>query len=128
MISWTKALEHFEKIEVKSVTDPLFKYGLGMNLGAGAFAAFGHPQDWVLQILFGLGIACWVIALLAYIYFAIRSPEYLRSETHQQRMRAMDLLGDKENADNPNILNLPAITNPYSKLELDKGTTQSIEG
>jgi len=127
MVNLTRIFDQIEQIQIKSVTDSLFKYGMLILAIGGTISGFGHAPDWTLIIIFCFGGLFLLVGLAAYIYFASTKPEYLRSETHQQRMRAMDLLGDKENADNPNILHLPSITNPYVKPELGEGK-KSIEG
>lgn len=128
MTEWTKIFDQVEKVQIKSVTDVLFKYGfIGFSIGTIGFAFAKIPQ-WMLIVIFSFSGLFLLIGLFFYIYFAVKKPEYLRSEIHQQRMRAMELLGDKDNVDNPNIIHLPAITNPNIKAELGEGTTKSIEG
>lgn len=128
MAEWTKIFDQINKVQIKSVTDTLFKYGfIGFSIGTLGLAIANLPQ-WVPIVIFSFSGLFLSVGLWAYVYFAFKKPEYLRSETHQQRMRAMDLLGDKDNADNPNILQLPLITNPHNKIEIGEGSPKSLEG
>ncbi len=125
---WTKAFDQVDKVEIKSITGPLFRVGMIILIFGCITASVGRASEWVVIFLFALAGLVIFIGLGAYVYFAKYKPEYLRSEIHQQRMKVMELLGDKENANNPNVLQLPSITNPYIKPELDEGSKQSIEG
>ncbi|MFN0190231.1 MAG: hypothetical protein ACKVQV_16150 [Bacteroidia bacterium] len=128
MAEWTKIFDQVQSVQIKSVTDTLFKWGFGgLSLGTLGLAIPNTPF-WVPILVFSLSSLFLLVGLCMYVHFAFKNPEYLRSETHQQRMRAMDLLGDKDNADNPNILQLPLITNPRNKIEVGEGSPKSIEG
>jgi len=128
MAEWTKIFDQVNSVQIKSITDALFKYGfIGFSIGTLGLA-FANPPQWVTIVIFSFSGLFLLVGLWIYVYFAFKNPEYLRSETHQQRMRAMDLLGDKDNADNPNILQLPLITNPQNKVEFGEGSPKSLEG
>lgn len=127
MLNWTRSYDLIEKIQIKSVTDSLFKVGLLIVVVGCGTASLGYAPQLVSFLVIGLGILFLLVGLGLFIYFALTKPEYLRSEVHQQRMRAMEILGDKENVNNPNIYHLPAITNPYANPELDKGEIKSTE-
>lgn len=130
MAEWTKIFDQAEKVQIKSVTDALFRTGVLLFTIGGFTAVVGKSPPWVLIVIFCCGCLFLLVGLVMYIYFALNKPEYLRSETHQQKMRVIDLLGDKDNADNPNVIHLPAITNPNInvKPELGEGSIKSVEG
>lgn len=128
MAEWTKIFDQIEKVQIKSVTDALFKYGfIGFAIGSIGIAIGKSPQ-WASIVIFSFSGLFLLIGLIIYVYFAFKKPEYLRSENFQLRMKSIELLGDKENADNPNIIQLPAITNPHAKMEIGEEKPKSIEG
>ena len=128
MLGWTKIFEQINKTEIRSITDAPFKWGLYINGIGTVAAAFGHPPNWILIVLFVFGGLSWTLAIGAYIYFSKRNPDYLRSEKHQQTMKAMQIMGDKENADNKNVTLLQSILPPHISQYLGGGPMKSIDG
>lgn len=128
MLGLSKIFEYVDKMEVKSIVDTPFKFGMVIIVIAGFLSAFGHPPKWALIIMFGLGGTTWLIAIIAYIYFVVRNPDYLRSEKHQQTMKAIQILGDKENADNKNVSLLQSVLPPHMSQLLGGGPMKSIDG
>jgi len=112
MVEWTKIFNQVSQLRIKSVTDSLFKFGL-ISLLISIFGAIFIDKDWVLIVLFGLSIMITLIGLIFYCYFAIKNPDYLRSETYQLKKQAVEYLGDNEKSDNKNIRNIPSLMNPY---------------
>lgn len=118
MSSWTRMLSHFSQLKVKSVTDPLFKYGL-LSICLGVISAFITDKNWVAITLFSFGGFFFLIGIIFYCYFALTCPDYLRSETYQLKKQAVEILGDNEKAENKNLENIPSITNPYYQGKSD---------
>ncbi len=114
----TKIFEQVNKIQVKSITDSLFKYGLFI-FALGTATAIFETAIWVTILLFSVGGLFVMVGLVFYCYFSVKSPDYLRSESFQIKKQSIEILGDKDNNQNPNIKNVVLIASPYSK-ELDE--------
>lgn len=113
-MNWTQILSQVSKIQIKSVTDSLFKNGIYM-LVLGTVSAICHTAEWVTIVLFVGGGLFEITGLLYYGYFAKHNPDYLRSESFQISKQSIELLGDKNNKLNPNVREVIAIANPYAK-------------
>lgn len=110
-MEWTKILNSVSSIKVKSVTDSLFKFGIiGMLIGV--IAAIFSDKDWVIIVVFCFSSLFIIIGLYFYCFFALKKPDYLRSEEYQTQKQALELLGDNERANNRNLSQLHLITNP----------------
>lgn len=119
MIGWAKILDQISKVQIKSITDPLFRYS-AILFGLGTITAIFKTDAWVTITLFAIGCLLLIVGLAFFIYFGVKSPDYLRSETFQLKKQTIELLGDKENTMNPNVKELKFIASPYAeKLELD---------
>ncbi len=118
-MNWTKVLEQINKIQVKSITDSLFRYGLYL-LALGTISAIFSTSIWVTIIIFCLGVLFELVGLIFYCYFSFKNPDYLRSEKFQISKKSIEMLGDKDNQLNPNIKSIVFIASPYSK-ELGDG-------
>ena len=120
-MNWTRVLDQVSKIQVKSITDSLFKYGLYILIvGTASASEIIKIPNWVSILLFSVGVLFVMIGLLFYIYFAKKNPDYLRSESFQLRKQSIEMLGDKDNSLNPNMKNIVYIANPFSK-EIEEG-------
>ncbi len=115
MIGFTKIIEQISKMQIKSITDPLFRYSLVMFI-LGTAAAIFNEKSWAGVILFSIAGLILLIALTFYIYFGITNPDYLRSESFQQNKKIIEILGDKDNTMNSNLKELKYIANPYANL------------
>lgn len=113
-MNWTKVLDQVSKIQVKSITDSLFKYGLYLFALATISAIF-KTEVWVTVLLFSVGGLFELIGLCFYFYFAKKNPDYLRSESFQLRKQSLEMLGDKDNQLNPNVKSIVYITSPYTQ-------------
>lgn len=113
MNDWTKIINQVSQLKIKSITDPLFKYGL-LGLLISVIAAIFVNKDWVLILMFSLSGLTILIALVFYCYFAIKAPDYLRSETYQLKKQAVELLGDNEKSANPNVKDITLLMNPHA--------------
>lgn len=115
-INWTKVLNQVSKIQIKSITDSLFKYALYLFV-LGTISAICKTTEWVSILLFSSGGTFALIGLGFYFYFAKKNPDYLRSESFQLRKQSIEIIGDKENQYNPNMKNIILITSPFSLKE-----------
>lgn len=111
---WSKVLDQVSKIEIRSVTDPLFKYGLYL-MALGVICAVAKTETWVIIVLFSAGGILEVAGLISYKYFSKKNPDYLRSESFQLKKQSIEVLGDKDNRANPNVKDVPLITSPYAR-------------
>ena len=117
-MEWAKILNQVSSIKVKSVTDSLFKFGL-FGLLIGVLCAIFSDKDWVIVVVFSFSGLFIFIGLFFYCYFAVKKPEYLRSETFQTQKQALELLGYNERADNKNLEKLYLITNLTTPKSID---------
>lgn len=118
VLNFNRILDQLIQVRVKSVTDSLFKYG-SIVLVITLIAAIFKVDSWVVVVFFVVAIILFMVALIIYVYFAFKAPDYLRSESYQLRKQSLELLGDNDRATNPNIRNVPSITNPYNKEVID---------
>ncbi len=124
--NWTNPFDQVSKIQIKSITDSLFRYGLYL-LVLGTVSAICKTVIWVTILLFSGGGLFEFIGLGFYWYFAKKNPDYLRSESFQIQKQSIELLGDKDNTMNPNVKNVIYIASPFSR-ELDSGENQNELG
>lgn len=117
--NWARALQEVSQIKVKSITDPIFKFALvALAIGAGgaAFVPF-----WVSIFIFSVSGLLFLLGIGFYWYFAIKDPNYLRSETFQLHMKSFEYMGDKNNSLPASAVNqLINITDPSPKELEDK--------
>lgn len=119
-----KILDQLGHVKVKSITDILFKYG-AIILGMGVISAIAKCETWIIITIFLLSGLFLILGLIFYAYFALNNPDYLRSEIYQLRKKSLDLIGDKENFQNPNIINISSITSPYDNKD-DQDTNKKL--
>ncbi len=110
-MEWAKVFNQVSSIKVKSVTDSLFKFGT-FGLIIGVVSAIFSDKDWVVIVVFSFSALFYLIGLFFYCFFALKKPDYLRSEEYQTQKQALELLGDNERAHNQNLSHLHLITNP----------------
>lgn len=113
MLNWTNIINQVSKIQIKSITDSLFKYGALLMVFAVISSIF-NPFVWVIIILSSTGCLLILTGITFYIYFAITNPDYLRSESFQIKKQSIEMLGDKENQLNSNANNITLIASPFS--------------
>jgi hypothetical protein len=99
-MEWKNLFEQIQLIKVKSVIDPLLKVGLFI-LTSAAFTNVLRPDSWISIALFVLACIFLFAALFFYYYFAMTDPSLLRSEEHEIRKRALEMLGDNDKKFNP---------------------------
>ena len=118
MLSLTKIFDQASKIQIKSITDSLFKYSVIifiLGIGAAVFKIY----FWIIIILIFCGCLLLLLGLIFYIYFSIKNPDYLRSESFQLKKQSIEILGDKDNTMNPYIGEIKYIASPYSEMNND---------
>jgi len=125
-VNWTKILDQVSKIQIKSITDSLFRYGLYLFV-LGTISAIFKTPVWVTILLFSVGGLFELIGLVFYCYFSIKNPDYLRSESFQIRKQSIEMLGDKDNQLNPNIKSVIYIASPFAK-EIGEGSDKNEFG
>jgi len=109
---WTQIFNQVSQLRIKSVVDSLLKFGI-LVLVLAVVGAIFNLKDWILIILFSFAGLLIIVGIIFYIYFALKNPDYLRSETFQLRKQAVEFLGDNERSTNPNIQGIPMVTNPF---------------
>lgn len=88
---------------------------LAMAILSGIFGVpcilFGN----IIAQIFGivLMVVCFAVTIVKGIYFMVKDPTQLRTDEHSQRMRALDLFGNKDNPLNANASHIVSlISNP----------------
>lgn len=100
-------------IEIKGVPDKLWQVLLILVLAFIGGACF-HIKEWcliLLAVFIGLVL---LLVVVVYLFFMVKNPDYLRSESFQIRKQAIEILGDKDGllpADVSQVINVPS-TNP----------------
>ncbi len=119
----TRLTEQVNKIKVKNVVDmPLF-YGLWV-LALTVISAIFSNLSWVTIVLFCFAGLLFLIATFGYFFFAMKNPDYLRSEEYHLRKQSLEILGDKEKLLPIDGQNIVDIANPYP-TQLEEGKNES---
>lgn len=110
-MNWIKLFGEVNSIRVKSITDSVFRFGLLFGALGIAAACFNAPE---LAWMFCLGCCALflIVGFVFYVYFAIKKPDYLRSESFQISKQSLEMLGDEKNKFNPNMERIIPIANP----------------
>jgi len=116
MNEWTKIFNQVSELKVRSVTDSLFKFGV-LCLLFSILCVVLTDKNWVIIIVFCFTGLFFLLGIIFYCYFALKKPDYLRSETYQLKKQAFEILGDNERVNNKNLENLPSIMNPYHRSD-----------
>lgn len=114
-------------IEVKGVPDKLWRVLLLLVvvLVGGAYLQI---KEWCLILI---AIVLGLVLLLAfgvYIFFMLKNPDYLRSESFQIRKQAIEILGDKDGllpTDIAKVINVPSSN--ANMLTYQEGNEQNEE-
>lgn len=114
-------------IEVKGVPDKLWRVLLLLVvvLVGGAYLQI---KEWCLILI---AIVLGLVLLLAfgvYIFFMLKNPDYLRSESFQIRKQAIEILGDKDGllpTDIAKVINVPSSN--ANMLTYQEGDEQNEE-
>lgn len=122
----TRIFSHVSRFKVKSITDSLFKFGF-LALAIGVTAAIFTDKNWVIIIVFSFAALFILLGAFFYCFFAIKKPDYLRSETYQLRKHAVELLGDNSRSQNKNLGKIHMIMNPYSNKNDDDEENLMLE-
>lgn len=119
-MKWTNLVEQINKIQIKSITDSLFRYA-ALFLVIAVFASICQASTFLIILLAIIGGLFVMTGLFFYCFFSIKNPDYLRSESFHISKKSIEILGDKENLINPNIKDVVLIANPYAS-ELSSGS------
>ncbi|MBL7955955.1 MAG: hypothetical protein JNJ91_13035 [Flavobacteriales bacterium] len=113
LLNWIKLFGEVNSIRVKSITDPVFRFGLLFGALGVAAACFKAPDlVWMFCLVCCAGFL--IVGISFYIYFAIKKPDYLRSESFQISKQSLEMLGDEKNRFNPNMDKVIPIANPQA--------------
>ncbi len=108
-ISEIRQQTSIERISVQNVMNPvLWLCGLVTIPSIIAIVTMGAPH-WVL---FVLAIAPVMVALMAYIYFMVKAPDRLQSESYQLRKQALELIEEKGDLSAIDASSIEVISNP----------------
>ncbi|HEU0081041.1 MAG TPA: hypothetical protein VFQ72_03385 [Candidatus Paceibacterota bacterium] len=106
-----KASGAINKVSVKSaVNAALWLCGLISvpSFGAAIFCI----ELWLKIVFLAIGLIPVILSIVAYLYFMLTKPEYLRSEEFQIKKHFIDALGDKDHTLDKNAELLAGIANP----------------
>jgi len=100
-----------QAIKIKSAVGPSLWICAIISLPLFILASITNVE--YLRIVY-IVIACIVLLpfIISYFYFTFTDPSYLRSEEYQSRMRALQLLGDRDNPFGTRAEDIVDITNP----------------
>jgi hypothetical protein len=104
-------LQSLEKIKTRSITDPIF-YIAGLMFILTVILICLKATTVYIIILCSIGIIAFFVGLFVYLYYAIKNPDYIRSEHYQLQKQQLTMLGDSNNKGNANM-NLLPIANPH---------------
>lgn len=87
--------EGIQGIKVKSIIDTPIKAFLFLVV-LSIVAAIFKIATWVLIVLFSFAGLLFLFILIEFVYFSMKNPDYLRSESFQLKMRTLEVMGDKD--------------------------------
>ena len=87
--------DSISQVKIKSVVEAPFKAVL-IIIFLAVLSAWIKAPSWVTIVIFSIGGLFALLLVGAYILFSIKNPDYLRSESFQLRMKALEVLGDKD--------------------------------
>lgn len=82
-------------IEVKGVPDKLWRVLILMFVVLLTSSCF-DVKNWCLILMAVIIILTFFLTVTVYIYFMVKKPDYLRSESFHIRKQAIEMLGDKD--------------------------------
>jgi Ca2+/Na+ antiporter len=112
MADLTKIIGLIGKIQVKSIADTLLRSTL-ILFSFVVICAIFKVNMWIIITLFVFSGISFFFFLGMYLYFSIKNPDYLRSETFQLKKQSIEILGDKDNSLNPNISEIKYVSNSF---------------
>lgn len=118
-MDFSKFTDQITKIKVTGVVDKLFIFGT-LLIVLGVVSGILKAEAWITIVVFCFGFLFIASGLIAYRFFAIKNPTYLRSEEFHLRQQSIEMLGDKDNYLPIDGKDIVAITNPYNQLEKGK--------
>lgn len=96
-------------IEVKGVPDKLWRVLLLLVIIL-AGGAYLQIKEWCLILIAIILGFVLILAFRVYLFFMLKNPDYLRSESFQIRKQAIEILGDKDGllpTDVSQVINVP---------------------
>lgn len=111
-------MQSLEKIKTRSITDQPFIIAGFLLLIAAILICFKAATVYIVVFLF-LGCIPLFVGLRVYYFYAIKNPDYIRSEHYQLQKQQITMLGDSNNKGNANM-NLLPIVKPGENLADDK--------
>lgn len=98
-----------ERITVKNVLNPVLAVCGLISLPAMFALAYAPNPSWV-HILLALGPVA--VALIAFLFFMVKDPNRLQSESYQLRKQALELIEEKGNLAVIEATSIEVISNP----------------
>ncbi len=120
MFEFVHIMNQVNRVRVRSITDAPFKWALLLSI-LGCVAAVAQVETLLVYVIFGMALLAFLVGLSFYCYYAVRKPDYLRSEDFQIRMQSLELLGDDTRLV-PNAKEIAAVASPNAQKELGSGT------
>ena len=98
-----------EKVTVKNVMNPLLWVCGLVSLPCLGVIAYAEKVSWVVNCL---ALAPVGTLLVSYVYFALRTPDRLQSESYQLRKQALELIEEKGSLAVIDARRIEVISNP----------------
>lgn len=103
-------------IKIRSVVDNLSRFILVFMLFI-LVAAWLKTPEWLLIVFCVILCLAFLLMFFLYFFFAIKNPDYLRSEDYHLRKQSIEMLGDKDNYLPLDLREIRGIANPYDDLK-----------
>lgn len=101
-------MQSLEKIKTRSITDQPFLFAGFMFLLTVVLICIQAPS--ILTFIFlSIAVLAFIVGLCIYLYYAIKNPDYIRSEHYQLQKQQLTMLGDSNNKGNVNMNLLPIV-------------------
>lgn len=107
--AFTSFFSSISNVRIRSITDPLFRWG-SVFMGIGILTSYLKMPLWLTFIPIFFCILMILIGIIFYIYYGIKNPDYLRSESYQLRKQSIQMLGDKDKVLSDNTSKLILLT------------------
>lgn len=101
-------MQSLEKIKTRSITDPIFTISGFLFLLTGILVCCEVSTVFIVIFLCFSGLG-FLAGLCVYLYYAIKNPDYIRSEYYQLQKQQLTMLGDSKNKGNANMNLLPIV-------------------
>lgn len=123
MNNWIQSVHKIaQTVSVRSALNPLL--WLSAIFGLPSLFLATVASDETRFFFFAIVASLLGADLIAFFYFAISNPAYLRSEAYQLRHHALALLGDKDNRLGANAEDIKGVSNPLLPLQEQPDITE----